>query len=95
MMSRRLALSLLWVIVTLVWMLPVSCTWLRRASQSNRRSPSIFESDAWCHTIQLVLHTCSGVLLGLGVTWDEYTFWFIVGALAIHLPLFLTIGGRR
>ena len=66
MMSRRLLLSLLWVIVTLAWMLPVPCTRLRRAVQSTRRSPSTFERDAWCHTIQLVLHTCSGVLLGLG-----------------------------
>ena len=88
MTSWRLALSLLWAIVTLVWIFPVPCAWLWRAIRDPRQGPHFCERYARWLIIKRFLFICSGISLGVGVIWREYYLRFIIITLVVHL-LFL------
>ena len=91
MTSRCLVLSLLWVIITLVWMFPVPCAWLWRAFRSPWQGPRFCEHyDRWL-IIKRFVFICSGLSLGIGVIWWDYYLRFIVVTLVMHL-LFLVCG---
>ena len=91
MMSWRLALSLLWAIVTLVWIFPVPCAWLWRAIRDPRQGPHFCERYARWLIIKRFLFICSGISLGVGVIWREYYLRFMIITLVVHL-LFLACG---